>query len=153
MTLEKLNQDLIEAMKDMDAIKRDVLRSAIGNIKKAAIDKKQKDNITEALVDEVLTKEQKILQEMIDTCPKDRDEVLAEFELRKSIIDKYAPKIITDRDEIEKVIIQLCKETPKCLGNCQPMRCIMPRLKGKVDMKIASEIIKDYGEALQKNKT
>ena len=153
MTLEKLNQDLIEAMKDMDAIKRDVLRSAIGNIKKAAIDKKQKDNITEALVDEVLTKEQKILQEMIDTCPKDRDEVLAEFELRKSIIDEYAPKIITDKDEIEKFIIQLCKETPKCLGNCQPMRCIMPRLKGKVDMKIASEIIKDYGEALQKNKT
>ena len=51
MTLEFLNKEIIEAMKAGDTLTRDVLRSAVSNIKKTAIDKKQKDNITEALVD------------------------------------------------------------------------------------------------------
>lgn len=153
MTLEKLNQDLVKALKEKDIVTKEVLRSAIGNIKKAAIDKKIKEDIPESLVDEVLLKEQKTLWEMINTCPADRVDTLKDYRAQKEIIDKYAPKLIADEKEIEKLILQLCKETPKCLGNCQPMKCIMPRLKGKVDMKVASKVIKDYAEALQKNKT
>ena len=59
MTLDMLNKDIIEAMKCGDTLTRDVLRSAVGNIKKVAIDKRLGDNITEAVVDEVLLKEQK----------------------------------------------------------------------------------------------
>jgi uncharacterized protein YqeY len=142
MTLEKLNQEIIKAMKAGDTLTRDVLRSAVGNIKKAAIDKKQKDNITEVLIDEVLLKEQKTLQEMIDTCPKDRTDLLNEYQTKKTVIDKYAPKILTDEREINHLIYDICKG--KDFANKgEAMKFIMPQLKGKVDMKVANKVIND----------
>ncbi len=140
VTFEKLNQEIVQAMKTGDTLTRDVLRSAVGNIKKAAIDKKQKDNITEALVDEVLLKEQKTLQEMIDTCPKDRTDILDDYKAKKSIIDKFAPSIVSDEDEIKSIIIDIC-EGKDFTNKSEAMKAIMPLLKGKVDMKIANAVI------------
>lgn len=140
MTLEILNKEIIGAMKVGDTLTRDVLRSAVGNIKKAAIDKGQKDNIAEALVDEILLKEKKTLQEMIDTCPADRVDNLNLYKAKMQVLEHYVPKLITDEEEIKKMILQICKQS-SCSGQCQPMRCIMPQLKGKVDMKIANKVI------------
>ena len=142
MTLDILNTEIIKAMKAGDVLTRDVLRSAVGNIKKAAIDKKQKDNITEAIVDEVLLKEQKTLQEMIDTCPSNRADILHEYNKKKAVIDKYAPKLLTDEREINHLIHDICKGQ-SFTNSGEAMRFIMPKLKGKVDMKIASRIIND----------
>lgn len=142
MTLETLNKEIVKAMKAGDTLTRDVLRSAVCNIKKAAIDKKQKDNIPEALVDEVLLKEQKTLQEMIDTCPGDRTDLLHEYSEKKSVIDKYAPRLITDEQEINNLISDICKG--KDFANKgEAMKFIMPQLKGKVDMKVANKVISD----------
>ena len=142
MTLEILNQEIIKAMKAGDTLTRDVLRSAVGNIKKAAIDKKQKDNITEALVDEVLLKEQKTLQEMIDTCPKDRVDILNEYQAKKTVIDKYAPALVTDEVEIKNLITEICNGK-NFANKGEAMKTIMPQLKGKVDMKVANKVINE----------
>ena len=98
MTLDMLNKDIIEAMKCGDTLTRDVLRSAVGNIKKVAIDKRLGDNITEAVVDEVLLKEQKTLQEMIDTCPADRSDVLklSKLSSTKSINASNIADLVTE---------------------------------------------------------
>ena len=61
MTIDRLQQDMYAAMKAHDTAKKDVLSSIIANVKKAAIDKRCKDAITEQLVDEVILKEKKIL--------------------------------------------------------------------------------------------
>jgi len=142
MTLELLNKDIIEAMKCGDTLTRDVLRSAVGNIKKVAIDKRLGDNITEAVVDEVLLKEQKTLQEMIDTCPADRSDVLKLYQSKMQVLKHYVPTLITDEREINHLIYELCK------GRDFPnvgavMKFVMPQLKGKVDMKVANKVIKD----------
>lgn len=142
MTFEVLNQELIKAMKAGDTLTRDVLRSAVGNIKKAAIDKKQKDNITETLVDEVLLKEQKTLWEMINTCPADRVDILKDYRAKKEVIDKYAPKILTDEREIKHLIYDICKGKD-FTNKGEAMKFIMPQLKGKVDMKVANKVIND----------
>ena len=63
MTIEKLNTDMISAMKAKDKLRKDTLSAVIGAIKKAAIDRKCKDNITEALVDEIVLKELKTASE------------------------------------------------------------------------------------------
>lgn len=142
MTLEFLNKEIIEAMKAGDTLTRDVLRSAVGNIKKVAIDKKQKDNITESLVDEVLLKEKKTLQEMIDACPADRTDNLKLYKAKMQVIEHYAPLLITDEKEIEYLIYDICKGqdfTNKGLV----MKTVMPQLKGKVDMKIANQVLKE----------
>lgn len=140
MTLEILNKEIIGAMKAGDTLTRDVLRSAVGNIKKAAIDKGQKDNIAEALVDEVLLKEKKTLQEMIDTCPADRVDNLNSYKAKMQVLEHYVPKLVTDEEEIKSLICELCKDID--LGNKGiVMKTVMPQLKGKVDMKIANKVI------------
>ena len=143
MTLEKLNKDLIAAMKENDVAKKEVLRSAIGNIKKAAIDKKMGDNITEQLIDEVLLKEKKTLEEMVDTCPLDRTDLLGEYGYKLGIIKEYAPKLMVDEDEIEEYINYIIDNYDIDISNTgTAMKTIMPHLKGKADMKIANSVIR-----------
>ena len=112
MTLEILNKEIVNAMKNGDTVTKDVLRSAVGNIKKAAIDKGMRDDIAETLVDEVLLKEKKTLQEMIDTCPADRVETLELYKAKMAVLDCYVPQIITDEAEV-KAFIELPDEKPK----------------------------------------
>ena len=140
MTLEILNKEIIEAMKSGDTLTRDVLRSVVGNIKKAAIDKCQKDNIAEALVDEVLLKEKKTLQEMIDTCPADRVENLNLYKTKMQVLEHYVPKLIADEEEIKSLICEICKDIDFSNKGIV-MKTVMPQLKGKVDMKIANKVI------------
>ena len=59
MTVEQLNADMFTAMKAKDKFKKNTLASLLGAVKKVAIDRKCKDNISEELVNEVLLKELK----------------------------------------------------------------------------------------------
>lgn len=69
MTIEKLRNDMVMALKSGDKFRKQVLSSMVEAVLNAAIDKKCKDNITEDLVNEVLKKQQKNLQEMVNDCP------------------------------------------------------------------------------------
>ena len=91
MTLEVLQNEMIAAMKEHNKIRKDTISSLIGAVKKAAIDKMCKDNITEELVNEVLLKEKKTMQEMIDTCPMERVATLEEYYTKMNIINEFVP--------------------------------------------------------------
>ena len=149
MTLEKLQKEMIQAMKNGDKFRKGVISDLIGNVKKAAIDKKCKDNIIEALVDEVLLKCKKTAQEMIDTCPADRVETLAEYVKQLDIINEFAPVLITDESEITCEIREILTK-----NNIEPlkknkgivMKTIALVFKGRVDMSVVSKVV---GEILE----
>ena len=143
MTLEFLNKEIVNAMKNGDTITKDVLRSAVGNIKKAAIDKGMRDDIAEALVDEVLLKEKKTLQEMIDTCPADRVETLELYKAKMAVLERYVPKLITDEAEVKAFIIETLNDAIELTkGNRgKIMKVIAPAAKGKVDMAVVNRVI------------
>ena len=144
MTLEYLQKEMIKAMKSSNRVRKEVLSGIIGAIKKVAIDKRQKDNITEELVAEVLLREQKIIQEMIDTCPRERSDLLVEYEQKLSIIREYAPQLLTDEKQIEEKFLELLKETniePLRQNKGQIMKTVMPIFKGKADMKVVNKVI------------
>ena len=144
MTLEVLQKEMIAAMKNKDKERKDTLSSLIGAVKKAAIDQKCKENITDKLVDEVILKEKKTVQEMIDTCPTDRESLLNEYKARMSIIEEFAPKLITDEVEIKNIITTLLSQSGIEItkGNKgQIMKVVMPALKGKADMKVVNSVI------------
>lgn len=142
MTLEKLQADMVAAMKDGNKRRKDVLSAAIAAVKKAAIDKRMKDNIVEELVDEVLIKEKKTLKEMIDTCPEGREDLLNDYEHKYMIISEYAPKFITDEAQIKQMILDIVDGIELSLKNKGTiMKMVMPALKGKVDMKVANDVI------------
>lgn len=144
MKLETLQKDMIQAMKAKDVNRKSVLSSAIGAIKNAAIAKQCRDNISEALVDEVLLKEKKTIQEQIATCPVDRAETLKEFEDKLNILNEYCPKLLDNPAEIESIILKLCGECQADLtkANRGPiMKIIMPYFKGKADMTIVNKVL------------
>ena len=146
MKLETLQAEMITAMKNKDKVRKDTLSSLISAVKKAAIDKMCKDNITEELVNEVILKEKKTVQEMIDTCPVERNELLQEYTARFKVIEEFAPVLMTDEEEIKNVITTILSdaqiEAIKA-NKGQIMKTVMPVLKGKVDMKIANKVLTD----------
>lgn len=148
MTIEQLRNDRNEAMKAKDVLKKDTLSAIIGAIDKTAIDRKCKDNITEALVDEVLLKELKTVKEMIDTCPADRPETRAEYTARYSIVASYAPQMLTEGEVLiefaywaEQNSIELVKANKGMI-----MKNFMPLMKGRADGKVVNEIIMEVLE-------
>ena len=131
-------------MKEHNKIRKETISALISAVKKTAIDEKCKDNITEELVDRVILKEKKTMQEMIDTCPVDRVEILEEYRQRMFIIEEFAPKLVTNEDEIRKIINHLLAITDiREDSKSAVMKVIMPQLKGKVDMKIANKVISE----------
>ena len=102
MTFELLQKEKVKAIKERLPYKVEVLSSAIGAVQTAAIAKKCKDNITEDLVNEVLLKEKKILQEQIDTCPDDRPILKQGFIFKMNFLEEYCPKLMVDEVEIEE---------------------------------------------------
>ena len=144
MTLETLQAAMISAMKEKNKTRKDAISSLISAVKKAAIDKMCKNNITESLVDEVILKEKKTIQEMIDTCPLDRKQLLQEYKDRMSVIEEFAPKLMSDVNEIKSTITSLLSELgiePLKINKGQIMKTVMPALKGKADMKIVNKVI------------
>ena len=137
MELKVLQSEMVAALKARNKFRKDVISSLVGAVKKAAIDKNCRDNVTEELVNAVLIKEQKTMQEMIDTCPATRPEVLAEYTAKKQIIDEFAPQVVTDPEQIKSMVEAIGIDLVK-----KNRGTIMKVLKDNlVDMKIANQVV------------
>ena len=75
MQFETLQKDMVAAMKAKDKVRKEAISSLISAVKKTAIDEGTRDNITEELVNRVILKERKTVQEQLDSCPADRAEL------------------------------------------------------------------------------
>ena len=142
MKLETIQESIKIAMKTHATLEVETLRSVVAAVKKAAIDKRCE--ITEELVDEMLLKEVKIIKEQIETCPATRPEMLEEYEHRLMIVENFAPKLVTDPIEITAMVEATLVKAGvdiETANKGQVMKAIMPVLKGKVDMKIANQVI------------
>ena len=146
MKLDTIQTAINDALKTHSMTEVETLRGVVAAVKKAAIDKRCE--ITDELVDETLLKEQKIVQEMIETCPATRPEMREEYEHRLMIVENFAPKLITDEAQITHMVVAALVQAgvdPETVTNKgQIMKVVMPQLKGKVDMKIANQVISNY---------
>ena len=146
MKLETIQESIKTAMKTHATLEVETLRSVVAAVKKAAIDKRCE--ITEELVDEMLLKEVKIIKEQIDTCPDSRAEMKDEYMHRLMIVESFAPKLVTDEAQITHMVVAALVSAgidPATVTNKgQIMKVVMPALKGKVDMKVANQVISNY---------
>ena len=136
MPLSYLQKEKINAMKNKDVRRKNVLSEIIDTCQKTVITPKGRLELTEQIVNESLIKYQKMVQEMIDTCPSSRTDLLDEYKANMEIVKEYAPKLLTDEKEIWDFIQSLNIELIKTNRGL-----IMKKLKGKVDMKIANKIL------------
>ena len=104
MTLEKMLDAKVAAMKNGDVTTKNVLTNMIDACQKATITNKGRIELTEQLIDEVLIKYQKTIQEMIDTCPAERTELMEKYTTEMTVVKQYAPQLVADPDEIKGAI-------------------------------------------------
>lgn len=140
MEFEKLQKDMIAAMKARDKARKDAISSVISAVKKVAIDEGCRDNITPELVDKVILKELKSVKEQIDTCPDERAELKAEYQFRYDVINEYAPKLMSE-DEVRAFINGKFADAIATKNKGMIMKSVMPALKGKADGKMINNIV------------
>ena len=144
MNIIELKKEIAKNIKEkseISIIATSVLRGVLATAQNAAIE--ARTEVTEEIINSALLKEQKTIKEMIETCPAERIDLCQEYNAKLDVINHYAPKIIDSPEEINTLIEEILDEaglegTPE---KREVMKIVMPKLKGKVDMKIANQVI------------
>ncbi|MBQ2640320.1 MAG: GatB/YqeY domain-containing protein [Bacilli bacterium] len=140
--LEKLNKDMIEAMKAKDKDKLTVIRMVKAAIKQEVIDHKKEEN--DDLLIDVVNKQIKMRRDSISEFEKgDREDLIEKTKEEIDILMAYLPEQLSDtevEDIINKVFDEVKPESMKDMGKVMGM--VTPKVKGRCDMKKVSEIIR-----------
>ena len=140
MTFETLHKDMVAAMKARNKERKNVISTLIADVKKAAIDAGNREDIPEALVDQVILKSKKTAKEQLDTCPDERAELKAEYQFAYDVICEYAPKMMSE-DEIRAFLRDEFADVLATKNKGQIMKAVMPALKGKADGKAINAVV------------
>ena len=142
MTLEVLQNEMINAMKAKNKDRKDAISTLVSAVKKAGIDAMCRDNIPEDIVNSAVLKEIKLVKEQIDTCPSDRTELLNTYKLRLSVMEEFAPKMLT-KEEVLKILSEKFSDVISSKNKGMIMKAVMPELKGKADGKLINECVSE----------
>lgn len=140
MTLEKLQKDMIAAMKARDKERKDSISSLVSAVKKVGIDNGCRDNIPEDIVDSVILKEIKSVKEQIDTCPADRTDLMEQYKARYDVFNEYAPKLLSE-DEVRDILTTKFADVIATKNKGRIMKAVMAELKGKADGKVINQVV------------
>ncbi len=140
MDIKTLQQDMVAAMKARDKGRKDAISALVSAVKKVAIDEGCREDIPEALVDRVILKELKTVKEQLDTCPKERADLLEEYQLRYDVMKEYAPAMMS-AEEVEAYIKDKFAEVVVTKNKGQIMKAVMAELKGKADGKVINQVV------------
>lgn len=141
--IEKLDQEIISAMKEKSSVKLATLRGVKGAMKLQSIDNKKEIN-DELLID-VVSKEIKTRNESIKEFEKgNRQDLIDKTKEEIDILSKYLPEQLTV-EEINEIIERVFNEVNpsgvKDMGKI--MGIVTPLVKGKADMGVVSNIIRN----------
>ena len=138
---EKINQDLIESLKQGDKDRALLLRGLKSSLHNKKIEKKAELKKEDVAL--VLQKERKQREDSIDQFKKGGREDLAKKEAKElELIKGYLPKDLSEefiKKEAAAVIKEVGASGPSDTGKV--MGALMPRLKGKTDGGKVSAIV------------
>jgi uncharacterized protein YqeY len=138
---QKLTDDLKQAMKGGDTVKRSVIRLVMAAIKNAEIAKQKALEDSDILG--VIAKEIRQRKESIEAFKEgNRPELAANEEAEMAILEAYMPAQMS-RDEIvaeaRKVIEEVGAESIRDKGKVMPQ--LIAKLKGKADGREINEVV------------
>lgn len=139
---EDLQDDLKEAMRSGENLRRDTIRMALTAIKFAEVEKR--GPLDENAILSVLQKEAKVQHEAIDDAKKaEREDLIEILNAKLEIIESYLPEPMTE-DEVTKlaqdIINEIDAKTPQDMGKV--MKDLIPRVQGRMDGKVVSQIVR-----------
>lgn len=140
---ERIREDLKEAVRREDRVRRSVLRLILAGIRNAEI--AQQKELDDAGVIDVLTREVKQRRESIEAFRKgNRQDLVTREEAELAIILGYLPEPMT-REEIVTLVRKIIAETgakgPGDKGKV--MGQLMPQVKGRAEGKEVSTIVSE----------
>lgn len=141
--LEKIKNDLNQALKDKDEVKVSVLRMLVSEIHNKQISNKS-DEISDDEIIKVIRQQVKKIKESIEAYKQGkRDDLVKKESQELDILNKYLPQEMS-QDELEKVIKEIIDgvkpQGPQDFGKV--MSEAMKRLSGRVDGSKVSEVVK-----------
>jgi uncharacterized protein YqeY len=131
--LEKLNQDLREAMKAKDETRKRVLRLALSAVKLVEVEKQEE--LDDAAVIGVLQKETKSRQETIEDAEKaERPDLVETAKAEMAILEEYLPEGLSP-EELETLVKEVIEEVgaTSMADMGKVMGAIMPKVQGRAD--------------------
>jgi len=141
--LEKLKEDMIQAMKNKDKERLITIRQIKAAVDKEHIDKHKE--ITDELIVDVVSHQVKLLNDSIKEFEKGkRDDLLSKALNELEILKEYLPDALTE-DEVDKILEEIFEKTqPQSMRDMGTvMNEVVPLVKGRFDMSIISKKIKD----------
>jgi len=138
----KLENDLKDAMRAGDDLKKRTLRMVLSAIKLAEVDKGS--SLDESVIISILQKEVKSRHETIDEAKRANRPELANAAYDEiSVLEAYLPQQLSDED-LEELVRQVIQETgvttPAGMGNV--MKSVMPQVQGRADGARVSQIVR-----------
>ena len=141
--VEKLEKDMIEAMKSGQKDRLTVIRMVKAALKQEQIDHKKEIN-DELLID-VVNKQIKMRKDSITEFEKgNRTDLIEKTQSEIDVLMEYLPEQLSSEEVmkiIEEIFAEVKPEGPKDMGKV--MGQAQAKLKGKADMKEVSTIIKE----------
>ena len=143
--IDEVRSAMMAPMKAKDKERKDALSALLTALKNKAIDKRA--DLTEEEETQVILKEIKQLKETIEMTPADRTDILAECNSRLAVLEEYAPKMM-DEEEIKAVVSEVLAslglDAPTAKEKGKIMKELMPKVKGKADGKLVSEVVASF---------
>ena len=141
-TKERLNQDLKDAMRAKDEVRKRTIRMALAAIKNAEID--HQTELSEPEILGILQKELKSRIETIEGAEKaGRDDLIAEANREIAVLEEYLPQALSPA-ELEAIVTESIAEikatSMRDLGRV--MQAVMPTVRGRADGKDVNQIVR-----------
>ena len=141
--VEKLDKDMIEAMKSKDKDKLTVIRMVKASLKQEQIDHKKE--INDDLLIDVVNRQIKMRKDSISAFEQgNRTDLIEKTQAEIDVLMNYLPEQLSS-EEVNKIIDEIFAEVnptgPKDMGKV--MQQATAKLKGKADMKEVSTIIRE----------
>ena len=143
--IDEVRSAMIATMKAKDKERKDALSALLTALKNKAIDKRA--DLTEEEETQVILKEIKQLKETIEMTPADRTDILTECNSRLAVLEEYAPKMMDEAEikaVVSEVLTSLGLDAPTAKEKGKIMKELMPKVKGKADGKLVSEVVASF---------
>ncbi len=140
---EQLQHDLQDAMRARDEQRKLALRMALTAVQLAEVE--QRSDLDDAAIAEVIRKEVRRREDALEMVRQSgRADMIAEDEAQIAILRSYLPQLLTAEELTaiaREIIAKAQAASPADMGKV--MKLLMPRVQGKADGRMVSQIVRD----------
>ena len=142
--LDKINKDLVQALKEKKQASVDALRYLKAAIEHKSIEKKKEKLTDEDVVGVIKKQVKQIKDSIIQFKEGKRDDLVEKEEMALEVIKKYMPDMASP-EEIKQAVSDAAGKLEEAgqLNMGALMKEVMGRFKGRADGKTVSDIVKE----------